>query len=585
VLCPAETVNDTAEALHQLVAVARANGSDAMIKYHPQQDDLTAEYAHYDVPVAGAITDQPGLLVVVPEHGVQMVPLETTFSTWAIWWFSPDEYFQTIGGFVGAPPRDTDFTRRLLSPELGILHLAQNRRSRAFLFTRGVRSLTLTDFLGSDWIDSVTRYRHDAKKDVVLYRNDRGTLFNQRLIASAGEHAPGLEFVPVDSAVEDDALARLLGEAKVFIDFGDQGHLDRLSRAAVLAGCVLIVGRRGVAINGEDVPLPQRFIIDTDRINSVAETLSLAARAATDHDEIAPEFDPYRELVLAQQQAFPAQLAAVLAETARPRFGGFKPGVGKNGKSSANKKKSKPLTAARASRGDTAVNVVSHLPPEAPHSGVKALFVLASMLRDRGIDAEVNSPEPDRLQIIPEGFPAEPGAVRWMLFWGSSYPGEHVITWEHRFAEGAPRIQVPITFLDLFRPAPGVERRNAAVWVGKGSYNPALVPEGAVLIPQHTPRGRVDVAEILQRAEYLISFDAATALTMEATLCGTPVVIPAPRPEGADEWLYKDFGHGWEMDLELAKSTVHLAREHYTDVVVPTCERYVDDFAEWLRTL
>lgn len=172
--------------------------------------------------------------------------------------------------------------------------------------------------------------------------------------------------------------------------------------------------------------------------------------------------------------------------------------------------------------------------------GIRVLYLLGHLLRERGYRAEMmmthgpfvgnpwGVPEcvsvpVDAIHVYPEivqGNPSGSSRVVWWLLNHAERDGLRFV-W-HPAIGSLPVLNVPYLEADLFYPGEG-SRSGVLVWKGKGDR--CFVPEGARLITHGWPASRVELAEVLRSAEYLISFDAYTALVHEATLCGCPVVI------------------------------------------------------------
>lgn len=172
--------------------------------------------------------------------------------------------------------------------------------------------------------------------------------------------------------------------------------------------------------------------------------------------------------------------------------------------------------------------------------GIRVLYLLGKLLRDRGLQAEMlmthmpfvenpwGVPEcreipDDAIHVYPEiveGNPSGSDRVVWWLLNHANKDGLQFV-WHPNINQSAV-LNVPYLEPDLFHPGDG-ERSGVLVWIGKGREG--YVPDGAKLITHSWPATRKDLADEMRSAEYLISFDPYTAIVHEATLCGCPVVI------------------------------------------------------------
>jgi hypothetical protein len=240
--------------------------------------------------------------------------------------------------------------------------------------------------------------------------------------------------------------------------------------------------------------------------------------------------------------------------------------------------------------------------------GIRALFLLAHLLRERGFRAEwkmthppfVPSPWADNPWGVPEcvEFPSDAIHVYPEILEGNPSGSSRVVWWllNHADRDGLrfvwhptigshPLLNVPYLEADVFRPGDGV-RSGVLVWQGKGNH--CFVPEGARLITHGWPATRVELAEVLRSAEYLISFDAYTALVHEATLCGCPVVIKqtgiwdAAKTKIGPMRIYGAVDD--ESKLDEARAEVGLAYQAYLDYM-PEMELQLDRFIEMTQAL
>jgi hypothetical protein len=85
------------------------------------------------------------------------------------------------------------------------------------------------------------------------------------------------------------------------------------------------------------------------------------------------------------------------------------------------------------------------------------------------------------------------------------------------------------------------ERNGVAYWQGKGSLNAHLIPDGAIQITKEYPATRQELANLLASVEYVVSFDDYTAITLEATILGTPVMIATGKPESKERLIESGF--------------------------------------------
>jgi len=228
--------------------------------------------------------------------------------------------------------------------------------------------------------------------------------------------------------------------------------------------------------------------------------------------------------------------------------------------------------------------------------GIKVLYLLGKLLRQRGLQAEMKMTHgsfvenpwsvPECLEVpenaihvypeIVEGNPSGSDRVVWWLLNHADKPGCKFV-WNPKISN-SPVLNVPYIEPDIFYPSHG-QRSGVLVWVGKGVMG--LVPDGARVITSHWPSSRKELADVLRSAEYLISFDPYSAMVHEATLCGCPVVVV-----GNGRWDVSNLNDGpmkikgvvdCVTKLDEARATVGESHQVYIDYF-PTMADQLDMF-------
>jgi hypothetical protein len=323
ILCPAGAITGGPEALHQLAHTARSLGADARMVYVDARDqaghtEVPAPYRIYDVPVATAIDDSPGTLIVVSETDTRLLR-KIRRARQALWWLSVDNYFadlaqrkkKRIRWLTGHRPLD------LSTPDKA-LHLAQSAYAQDFLARHGRQNaLMLTDYLRDDFIAQANR-AVDASRRMgrVAFNPKKGIEVTQQLIAALGER---VQFVPLQGMTPAQVIDTLQ-QCAVYIDFGHHPGRDRFPREAALCGACIVTGRRGSAAFEADVPVPGRYKFDEAAADFVQSAAACIESLAQDPARHAADFEPYRQRILQQKALFRDEVAAVLgAAEAMPR--------------------------------------------------------------------------------------------------------------------------------------------------------------------------------------------------------------------------------------------------------------------------
>lgn len=273
-------------------------------------------------------------------------------------------------------------------------------------------------------------------------------------------------------------------------------------------------------------------------------------------------------------------------------------------------------------RSSRTYGYIIYSPPFSPSGGVRALHRLCDDLRAHGLPAAIHpmlgpyrenpydapsiEGQPaavfrDAWHLYPEIVAGNPSGgervIRWML--GPQRhdpaPTDRVYTWDHAITADFPRLQVPIVDLNVFHPGRG-QRTGVVRWVGKGLAGP--VPDGTIEITQSWPQSRSMLGEIFRSVDYLISNDPFSALNLEATLCGTPVLVdfrgwgPAAQV-AAGIWdqkrvadsLFGDDGFAWSPEqLDEARERARSVFYNYVEMSLPAMAEDLRLFMEATQT-
>lgn len=219
--------------------------------------------------------------------------------------------------------------------------------------------------------------------------------------------------------------------------------------------------------------------------------------------------------------------------------------------------------------------------------GIRALHCLRDELEQRGYKAWMKYQQHDEraIGIYPEIVHDNPGnfeaVTRWKLN-TADLPPDPTWAWEQNMGE-EKLLTVNIIELDLFQPCDG-QRQGVAYWVGKGTKDESVLPTNAIHITRENFTTRAALAQRLGSLDYLISFDPFTAVNVEAVVSGTPVLIRGDHPRMTQQQIiehgWTPFGIAWDMEeLEEARRTVHLARDHYMSLL-PVFAQRIDSFVE-----
>lgn len=175
----------------------------------------------------------------------------------------------------------------------------------------------------------------------------------------------------------------------------------------------------------------------------------------------------------------------------------------------------------------------------------------------------------DTLTIYPETVQGNPLQAAHVVRWLLHQPGFH--TGEMSFARGDLLIKFNSAIKDVvldgvsvanrelkvihyplehyYPPQTPVERSGTAVCIRKGAGKPFIHDEPAVII-DNLPHA--EVAEILRRSRYFVSYDTYTAYSLFAVLCGC-ISIVVPDPAQTEEAWYPQIEDRWGIAYGFAQ--------------------------------
>lgn len=142
-------------------------------------------------------------------------------------------------------------------------------------------------------------------------------------------------------------------------------------------------------------------------------------------------------------------------------------------------------------------------------------------------------------------------------------------------------LTIPTIERDIFNDRGIGLRSRSARYVGKGAVNGNLL--GDVEITGDWPSTRKELADLFQKIEVLYSYDSATALTLEATLCGCPVVMMYDgvlERKKTEKVSLGMAGICWSVDeIDKARESLPMVAENY-DRVENGVSGQIDSFIE-----
>lgn len=313
VVCPARFATGGPELLHQLVYKMRKLGYNAAMYYYPTglDDPIHPFYKHYENPYASEIEDTYDNILVVPEVRTDMIYLYKNIRE-IIWWLGVEpfpRYPLSLKKLSGWKRLIKNFLKDLSDPHWcynfenieKLQHLVQSENARSYLLSKGVgqnKIDRLSDYINPVFISEQLSNKAVRKEDIVVFNPLKGYEFTEKIM----KRSKGIKFVPIMN-MSPKEVAELLLRAKVYIDFGTHSGKDRLPREAAISQCCVIVRKTGTARFLEDMPLPEEFKIDTEKV-AIKEVAEKIRYTLENYDNEIQKFREYRDFIIQEEKNF-----------------------------------------------------------------------------------------------------------------------------------------------------------------------------------------------------------------------------------------------------------------------------------------
>lgn len=265
-------------------------------------------------------------VVVAPEIAISQLcavhgPLRV------LWWLSVDNaywrprrdqlYDQLGPRLLGTLDKVTRHRTHDLLRQPGqtdILHAVQSEYARVHVRNvLGVEPLMLTDFLTD--IPALTAPMEARQRERrVVYNPAKGLPSTLRVIRKLDGD---VEFRPIGGLTHAETV-QLLRDSLIYLDLGSHPGRDRVPREAALAGCIVLIGKRGAGINAVDYVLPDSHRLTVPWKFQDAESASdRIRRAIADPQYWLPPMKHAVDEILLQRDAFMGEVKRLVAELDR----------------------------------------------------------------------------------------------------------------------------------------------------------------------------------------------------------------------------------------------------------------------------
>lgn len=316
IACPGNFPTGGPELCHQLASTLISLGVKTYMCYYKignlfnEEDPVHDFYKKYHVPYTFEIEDNAHNIFVIPEaiteyfYGVKRIRR-------VLWWMSVDNYISHL------VKKFQDYLNEPLALPLGkffyfgkedndVEHFVQSEYARQFVKFNGIANNKIhmvEDYLNQTFLIRAAHVDLTKKENIVAYNPKKGFELVKHFIAAA----PDINWQPIKNMTPAQ-VQELLAKAKVYIDFGNHPGKDRIPREAALSGCVVIVGKRGAAINDIDINIPAEFKFDlkvSTHIDAINKIRAVFENFSDNYEKQAA----YRERIFDDKNRFTNEVA------------------------------------------------------------------------------------------------------------------------------------------------------------------------------------------------------------------------------------------------------------------------------------
>lgn len=330
VYCPAGLVTGGAELLHQLVSFLNDNDRNAYIVYcGDKRHVLPDDYKCYNIKIAESVVNDEKNIEVFSEVFFEYV-YNNNLTQKFFWWLSVDNFYLCSARFLALKDlfrfdmslgfkallkriyflffRHKDFPTKIISinmlRKMDVVNGYQSEYAQNYLQKMGFKEVVaLKDFINIDYLNSDFDSRN--RKNIILFNPKKGFSFTKKIILKT----PDLQWIPIQGMSRRQVID-LMGEAKLYVDFGNHPGKDRLPRECAANGCCIITGMRGSAAFFEDVMIPNKYKFDEYK-SSISDIVKTIRWTLDNYDVAISDFQMYRTKISLEKKEFENQISRI----------------------------------------------------------------------------------------------------------------------------------------------------------------------------------------------------------------------------------------------------------------------------------
>lgn len=316
IFCEANGQSGGHELLHQLAYLLIKNKKDVKLIYYPisNSNQIPNKFNNYikKQDLATQVLDITNNLIIISES-LTFLLYKYKNAKFVIWWLSIDNYYFSNGkndiiSLLLKHYNRLKYIFRYKSDKASFkliskkINLVQSYYAFDHLRNKGISNIRfLSDYINLDFLNDI-KLTNTARNNIVLYNPKKGTRVTNQIIKFSKKIKPDIEFIPLIN-MSKEQIIEIMQKAKVYIDFGNHPGKDRIPREAALNGLIVIVGKRGSAINEFDVPIPSKYKISYDN-NLLKSTFNILEESLNNYENLKSEFNQYVLKIKQEQNIF-----------------------------------------------------------------------------------------------------------------------------------------------------------------------------------------------------------------------------------------------------------------------------------------
>lgn len=311
IISPAGNPTGGVELLHQMAHILLEEGHEVQIMYWPlrQEHNLINFYKDYlkGVTITEKVIDDENIIIILPEVFSYFIK-KIKKAKIIFWWLSVDNYINSKKIMFAIGNKFTPYTYWNVQKDNRIYHAVQSEYAKLYLKKFNVETnYFISDYINDEYFSEYSQkvnLSNEKRKNIVLYNPAKGGDEQKRFIQYL--ESEEINCMPL-KGMDKQMMIKTLGEAKVYIDFGEHPGKDRIPREAALLGCIIITNKKGSAANPIDVKIPDEYKFS--QTGNYFELVKLKIdKIFNDFGKYTNDFEIYRQSISVEKNLFIEQV-------------------------------------------------------------------------------------------------------------------------------------------------------------------------------------------------------------------------------------------------------------------------------------